>query len=45
MLSSPPLAEYVVGAFEDSKGSFWFGTINSGVAHVVDGRLTFIDST
>lgn len=39
------LAEYVVGAFEDSQGGLWFGTINSGVAHVVDGRLTFIDST
>ena len=39
------LAEYVVGAFEDSKGGLWFGTINNGVAHMVEGRLTFIDTT
>lgn len=39
------LAEYVVGAFEDSKGGLWFGTINNGVARVKEGRISFIDST
>lgn len=39
------LAEYVVGAFEDSKGGLWFGTIENGVAHVKDGTIAFIDST
>lgn len=34
-----------MGTFEDSKGGLWFGTINNGVAHVVKGTLTFIDTT
>lgn len=35
------LAEYVVEAFEDSKGNLWFGTIQKGVARY-DGRtLTY----
>lgn len=38
------LAEYVVGAFEDSKGGLWFGTINNGAAHVEDGKLNLIDT-
>lgn len=38
------IAEYVVGAFKDSKGGLWFGTINNGVAHVSDGMLSFIDT-
>lgn len=42
---STPVAEYVVGTFEDSKGGLWFGTINYGVAHVQDGKIAFIDST
>ncbi|MCB0790708.1 MAG: hypothetical protein KDB97_03000 [Flavobacteriales bacterium] len=39
------LAQYVVGAFADSKGGLWFGTIENGVAHVKDGKISFIDST
>lgn len=36
------LAEYVVEAFEDSKGVLWFGTIDKGVARY-DGRtLTYL---
>lgn len=30
--SAPPIAEYVVEAFEDSDGVVWFGTMNKGVA-------------
>jgi ligand-binding sensor domain-containing protein len=29
---APPIAEYVVAAFEDSEGIVWFGTMNKGVA-------------
>lgn len=40
-LESPPIAEYVVEVFEDSKGHLWFGTMNKGVARH-DGRtLTY----
>lgn len=39
------LAEYVVGAFVDSKGGRWFGTMNNGVARVVEGAISFIDTT
>lgn len=43
-----PLSAYIVSAFEDSKGSFWFGTVGDGVIRytpkpsVVPGeRLTY----
>ena len=39
------LADYVVGAFVDSKGELWFGTMGNGVAHVRNGTLSFIDTT
>ena len=32
-----PIAEYVVGAFEDRRGRLWFGTLNRGAARY-DGR-------
>ncbi|MEZ4806105.1 MAG: two-component regulator propeller domain-containing protein [Flavobacteriales bacterium] len=35
------IAQYVVHAFTDNKGTLWFGTMGHGVAHVADGRLTF----
>jgi len=39
-----PIAEYVVEIFEDSKGNFWFGTMNKGVARF-DGRtLVYLSS-
>lgn len=44
-IDTTQLAAYVVGAFVDSKGDLWFGTMNNGVAHVVDGTITFIDTT
>lgn len=37
------IAEYVVGAFEDSRGQLWFGTMGKGAARY-DGRtLTWFD--
>lgn len=44
-MDTTQLAEYVVGAFVDSKGDLWFGTINNGVAHVANGTISFIDTT
>jgi ligand-binding sensor domain-containing protein len=41
-LDTAQIAEYVVAAFEDSKGHLWFGTMNRGVARH-DGRaLTYL---
>jgi ligand-binding sensor domain-containing protein len=38
------IADYVVGAFEDSRGQLWFGTLGDGAARY-DGRaLTYFDA-
>ncbi len=37
-----PIAEYVVEAFEDSKGTLWFGTMNKGVARWDGKALTYL---
>lgn len=48
---STPLAAYVVGTFEDSKGVLWFGTMGHGVARYAPAplaganQLTYIDTT
>jgi ligand-binding sensor domain-containing protein len=39
---SAPIAEYVVAAFQDSKGVLWFGTMNKGVARHDGKALTYI---
>jgi ligand-binding sensor domain-containing protein len=47
---SIPVAEYVVGSFEDSKGVPWFGTMSHGVARYAPAplagvrTLTYIDT-
>jgi ligand-binding sensor domain-containing protein len=36
------IAEYVVAAFEDSRGVLWFGTMNKGVARYDGKALTYL---
>lgn len=43
-LTESQIGEYVTGAFEDSKGNLWFGTLTKGIARYNGNKLEYLTS-
>jgi ligand-binding sensor domain-containing protein len=41
---SNQLSEYIVSAYEDSKGSLWFGTVSDGAIRYSNKKLTYLST-